>query len=162
MKSFSSAVPDVRAKESLARLNAALTSLIADIHFDYTLALQAIAEGVEGIRFNPGNIGSEESGESPGRCCRSKKCRHPDWELMHGSLKETCEKYGSPTPQAMVDSALRHVGYLKIRLYQSENFPQGLRCFSHGGSAIPAIAQQVDYPLHIGVTEAGTRERRHG
>ncbi|MDY0093945.1 MAG: flavodoxin-dependent (E)-4-hydroxy-3-methylbut-2-enyl-diphosphate synthase [Candidatus Vecturithrix sp.] len=152
-----SAVPDIRAAESLGPIKRSIDiPLIADIHFDYTLALQAIAEGVEGIRFNPGNIGSEDRVKAlvDAAGARNVAIRIG---VNAGSLeRDVFEKYGSPTPQAMVDSALRHVellekfGFtnLKISLKASDVF--------RTVEAYRLIAQQVDYPLHIGVTEAGT------
>lgn len=152
-----SAVPDKQAAQSLGAIKRSIAiPLVADIHFDYTLALTAIHEGVDAIRFNPGNIGSED---------RVKALVDAAGEqnipirigVNGGSLeKDVLEKYGSPTPEAMVESALRHVellekfGFTKIKIsLKASDVPRTV-------AAYRLIAQKMDYPLHIGVTEAGT------
>lgn len=129
--------------------------LIADIHFDYRLALTALKQGVQGLRINPGNIGA----------------RHRIMEVVHaardcgasirigvnaGSLeKELLARYGEPSPQGMVDSAMGH-----IRILEEMDFHQikvSLKASSVGMTvaAYRLLASQVDYPLHLGITEAG-------
>ena len=152
-----SAAPDMKAAQSLGAIKRSIDiPLVADIHFDYKLALKAIEEGVDAIRFNPGNIGSED---------RVKALVDAAGEnnvsirigVNGGSLeKDLLEKYGSPTPEAMVESALRHVhllekfGFTNMKLsLKASDVPRTV-------AAYRLISQTVDYPLHIGVTEAGT------
>lgn len=152
-----SAVPDLQAAKSLGPIKRSIAiPLIADIHFDYTLALEAIEQGVDAIRFNPGNIGSEDCVKAlvDAAGARNVSIRIG---VNGGSLeKDLLEKYGSPTPEALVASALRHVellekfGFTNLKIsLKASDVPRTV-------AAYRLIAQQVDYPLHIGVTEAGT------
>ena len=152
-----SAVPDMQAAEALGAIKRSITiPLVADIHFDYRLALKAIEQGVDAIRFNPGNIGSEDRVKAVVDAAgeRSIPIRIG---VNAGSLeKELLQKFGSPCAEAMVESALRHVELLekfdftdiKISLKASD-VPRTVEAYR-------LIAQKVDYPLHVGVTEAGT------
>jgi (E)-4-hydroxy-3-methylbut-2-enyl-diphosphate synthase len=152
-----SAVPDMQAAESLGAIKQSINiPLVADVHFDYRLALKAIEEGVDAIRFNPGNIGSEDRVKVLVDAAGSKRIPIRIG-VNGGSLeKDLLEKYGSPTPEAMVESALRHVELLekfgftdmKISLKASD-VPRTL-------DAYRLIAKKVEYPLHVGITEAGT------
>ena len=150
------AVPDREAGENLGAIKKAITiPLVADIHFDYRLALLALEQGVDGLRLNPGNIGSRE------RIARVvKKAKERSVPIRvgvnAGSLeKKVLKKYGSATAEALVESALNHV-----RLLEDEGF--GLIKISIKASdplstiaAYRKISSETDYPLHIGVTEAG-------
>jgi (E)-4-hydroxy-3-methylbut-2-enyl-diphosphate synthase len=152
-----SAVPDKQAAQSLGAIKRSINiPFVADIHFDYKLALIAIREGVDAIRFNPGNIGSED---------RVKVLVDAAGEqdipirigVNGGSLeKDLLEKYGSPTPEAMVESALRHVELLEKFGFTNMKISLKASDVSRTVAAYRLIAQKVDYPLHIGVTEAGT------
>ena len=123
-----------------------------------TLALEAAEQGIDKIRINPGNIGAPERVEAVAKACRE---RHIPIRVgvNGGSLeKELLAKYGGPTPEAMVESALGHIRLLE--LYGFENI-----CVSLKASSVPAtmgayrlMAERYDYPLHLGVTEAGTRD----
>lgn len=130
--------------------------LIADIHFDYRLAIKAIEKGVDGLRLNPGNIGSKERVKEVVKAALE---RHIPIRIgiNAGSLeKDILEKYGHPTPEGMVKSALRHIRILeeldffdiKVSLKASDTWKTV--------KAYRLLAKKVDYPFHIGITEAGT------
>ncbi len=152
-----SAVPDMQAAQCLGAIKQSIDiPLIADIHFDYKLALQAIAEGVDAIRFNPGNIGSEDRVKALVDAAGANNIAIRIG-VNAGSLeKDLLKKYGSPTPEAMVVSALRHVELLEkfdfVNLKISLKASDVLRTVE----AYRLIVKKVDYPLHIGITEAGT------
>src|SRR3990172_3631615 len=146
------AVPDEEAAAVLSTIRAQIRiPLIADIHFNYRLALQALEQGGEGLRLNPGNIGARWEGGGGERQIRIRI------GVNAGSLeKELLAKHGKPTPEAMVESALKH-----IRILEDLDYPEikvSLKA-SHPALMIAAyrlLAEQVDYPFHLGVTEAGT------
>ncbi len=153
------AVPDLEAARAIGTLKAGgPLPLVADIHFDYRLALAAAEQGVDKIRINPGNIGSPRRVEAVAKTCKER--RIPIRVGVNGGSleKELLDKYGGPTPEAMVESALGHIRLLE--LYGFENI-----CVSLKASSVPAtmgayrlMAERYDYPLHLGVTEAGTRD----
>ena len=151
------AVPDEKAAAALREIKKqAPGPLIADIHFDHRLALAALKAGADGLRINPGNIGGRKAIEKVIR--EAKERRVPiRIGVNAGSLKrEILKKYGHPTPQAMVESALEH-----IRLFESLGFEQ-IKISLKSSNVLSTImahellSRQVDYPLHLGVTEAGT------
>ncbi len=151
------AVPDREAAAALpAILKEASIPLVADIHFDHRLALEAIKAGVAGLRINPGNIGGKDKVEEVVKAA-SERGISIRIGVNAGSLeKEMVERYGGITAGAMAESALRHVDILsklnfcdiKISL-KSSNVPLMV-------DAYRLLGAQVDYPFHIGVTEAGT------
>lgn len=130
--------------------------LVADIHFDYRLALGAVERGIDKIRINPGNIGSDSRVKAVADACRLKNIPIRIG-VNSGSLeKEILAKYGSPTPEAMVESALYHAALLEkfdfgdiVISIKSSNVVSMI-------SAYELAADKCDYPLHLGVTEAGT------
>lgn len=153
------AVPDLAAARAIGALKAGSpVPLVADIHFDYRLALEAAEQGIDKIRINPGNIGSPERVRVVADACKERGIPIRIG-VNGGSLeKELLAKYGGPTPQALVDSALGHARLL-------EQFDFHDICISMKCSNVPAtmrayqlMAEQYDYPLHLGVTEAGTPE----
>lgn len=151
------AVPDQRAAEALASIKSQIhIPLIADIHFDYKLALRAIEQGVDGLRINPGNIGGKDRVE---RVVKATKGRGIPMRIgvNSGSLeRDLLEKYGYPTAEAMVESALRHIRILEEMDFYDMKI--SLKA-SHVGLAVEAyrlFSQKSDYPLHLGITEAGT------
>jgi (E)-4-hydroxy-3-methylbut-2-enyl-diphosphate synthase len=151
------AVPDQAAAEALLAIRQACPiPLIADIHFDHKLALASLSAGVDGLRINPGNIGDHGKVREVVAACRERQVPIRIG-VNAGSLeKELLHKYGHPTAEAMVESALGH-----IRLLEEFNFDQikvSLKASDvrRTVTAYRLLAQQVDYPLHIGVTEAGT------
>lgn len=151
------AVPDQAAAEALAEIRAGISiPLIADIHFDHQLALSALAAGVEGLRLNPGNIGARWKVEEVVAACAERRVPIRIG-VNAGSLeKELLAKHGHPTAAAMVESALGH-----IRLLEELNYPEikvSLKASDvrRTVAAYRLLAEQVDYPLHVGITEAGT------
>lgn len=136
--------------------NAVNVPIVADIHFDYRIALACVERGVDKIRINPGNIGSEDGIKAVADACRAKNIPIRIG-VNSGSLeKRLLEKYGSPTPEALVESALEHVGLLNK--YDFDDIVISIKS-SNVKLMIAAyrlLAQKTDYPLHLGVTEAGT------
>jgi (E)-4-hydroxy-3-methylbut-2-enyl-diphosphate synthase len=136
--------------------NAVDVPVVADIHFDWRIALACVEAGADKIRLNPGNIGGEERVKAVAVACRRKGVPIRIG-VNAGSLeKDLLEKYGGPAPEALVESALRHV-----RLLERQDF--GDIVISIKSSHVPAmvaayrlLAARCGYPLHLGVTEAGT------
>jgi len=151
------AVPDEEAALALSAIRRECPlPLIADIHFDYRLALVALASGVDGLRLNPGNIGERWKVEEVVRACaeRSVPIRIG---VNGGSLeKELLEKYGHPTAEAMAESALGHIRILEDLGYREIKVSLKASDIRRTVEAYRLLAKQVDYPLHIGITEAGT------
>ena len=153
------AVPTPEAARAIGQIKKAIhIPLVADIHFDYRLALQCAAEGVDKIRINPGNIGSQERVRAVAEACR----RHHipiRIGVNGGSLeKPLLEQYGGVTAQALVDSAMGHVRLLNDCGF--DDICLSVKC-SHVPTNMQAytlLSRQTDYPLHLGVTEAGTPE----
>ena len=153
------AVPTPEAARAIGQIKKAIhIPLVADIHFDYRLALQCAAEGVDKIRINPGNIGSQERVQAVAEACR----RHYipiRIGVNGGSLeKPLLEQYGGVTAQALVDSAMGHVRLLNDCGF--DDICLSVKC-SHVPTNMQAytlLSRQTDYPLHLGVTEAGTPE----
>ena len=150
-------VPTMEAAQALSTIRDAISiPLVADIHFDYRLALEAAARGADKIRINPGNIGGEDRVKAVVDACRAHRVPIRIG-VNGGSLeKELLAKYGRVTPEALVESALRHV-----RLLEKFDFTDV--CISVKSSDVPLniqayrlLHETVDYPLHLGVTEAGT------
>ncbi len=151
------AVPDEAAAAALASICVqSQIPMIADIHFDYRLALMSLEAGVAGLRLNPGNIGERWKVEEVVRACaeRSVPIRIG---VNSGSLeKELLEQYGHPTAEAMVASALGHIRILEDLNYRDIKVSLKSSDVRRTVAAYRLLAEQVDYPLHIGVTEAGT------
>jgi (E)-4-hydroxy-3-methylbut-2-enyl-diphosphate synthase len=151
------AVPDEMAVEQLSRIRQAIhIPLVADIHFDHRLALGALRAGVDGLRLNPGNIGGADRVRKVVKAARDRRVPIRIG-VNSGSLeKELLAQYGRPAPEAMVASALRH-----IRLLEDHNFDL-IKVSLKSSDVLDTIrayrllAAQVDYPLHLGITEAGT------
>ncbi len=130
--------------------------LVADIHFDYRLALESVAAGVDKIRLNPGNIGDDSRVKEVAEACKARQIPIRIG-VNAGSLeKEILAKYGRPTPEALCESALYHVRLLNrydfddiVISIKSSNVPMM-------AAAYRRMAELCDYPLHLGVTEAGT------
>ncbi len=153
------AVPTMEAARAVGQIKKAIhIPLVADIHFDYQLALRCAAEGVDKIRINPGNIGAQERVRAVAEACRD---HHIPIRIgvNGGSLeKPLLEKYGGVTAQALVDSAMGHVRLLNDCGF--DDICLSVKC-SHvptNMAAYTLLSQQTDYPLHLGVTEAGTPE----
>ena len=145
---------DVRIVEAIK--NAVDIPFVADIHFDYRIALACVEAGADKIRINPGNIGSDENVRAVARACNAKNIPIRIG-VNAGSLeKEILARYGAPTPESMVESAMYHVRLLEkhdfnniVISIKSSNVPRMM-------AAYRLLSQQCDYPLHVGVTEAGT------
>ena len=151
------AIPDMEAAKAVSAIKEQVSvPLVADIHFDYRLALEAAARGIDKIRINPGNIGGEENVKAVAEAC---KARHIPIRIgvNAGSLeKRLVEKFGHPCPEAMVESAQGHVELLN-------KFGFDDICLSLKTSSVPLTiasyrlaAETFPYPLHLGVTETGT------
>ncbi|MBN1958685.1 MAG: flavodoxin-dependent (E)-4-hydroxy-3-methylbut-2-enyl-diphosphate synthase [Desulfuromonadales bacterium] len=151
------AVPDQQAAQTLGRIRRGCDiPLIADIHFDYQLALTAIDQGVDGLRLNPGNIGERWKVEEVVRAC-SERGVPIRIGVNAGSLeRELLQKYGHPTAEAMVESALGHIHILEELNYREIKVSLKASDIARTVEAYRLLANQVDYPLHIGITEAGT------
>jgi len=151
------AVPNEQAAVAFKEIKKrGLAPLIADIHFDHRLALAALNAGADGLRINPGNIGGRKAVE---KIIREAKARNVPIRIgvNAGSLqKEILKRHGHPTPDAMVESAMEHV-----RLFEGLGFDQIKISLKSSNvlstvKAYELLSRQVDYPLHLGVTEAGT------
>lgn len=130
--------------------------LVADIHFDYKLALESVAAGIDKIRINPGNIGDDSRVKAVADACRTHGIPIRIG-VNSGSLeRHILAKYGSPTPEALVESALYHVSLLER--FDFDDIVISLKASSVDSTvrAYELMAQQCSYPLHLGVTEAGT------
>ena len=151
------AVPDAQAAEALREICAASPlPVVADIHFDYRLALASIEAGVDKIRLNPGNIGGADRVQAVVQAAKARKLPIRIGVNSGSVEKHILEKFGAPTPEAMVESALYHVGLLRDCDFDDI-------CISIKSSSVPYTMQayllaseKTDYPLHLGVTEAGT------
>jgi (E)-4-hydroxy-3-methylbut-2-enyl-diphosphate synthase len=154
------AVPSVQAADAIARIRKRIRiPLIADIHFDYRLAIRSMDNGADKIRINPGNIGSRERVLAVLK--KAGECRIPvRIGVNSGSLeKELLGQYGGVTAEALSESAMRH-----IRICEDAGFSD--LCISVKSSHVPLmirtnrlLSAQMDYPIHLGVTEAGTRNQ---
>lgn len=151
------AVPDMAAAEALGEIKRRIhIPLVADIHFDYRLALKAIEMGIDKLRINPGNIGGEDRVKAVVEAAKVKNIPIRIG-VNSGSLeKDILEKYGEVTPEGLVESAMRHVKILeKLDFYdivisiKASNVPFSLRTYS-------LLSEEVDYPIHLGITESGT------
>jgi len=151
------AVPNIKSASVIGEIKANISiPLVADIHFDYRLALKAIEQGIDKLRINPGNIGDKEKIKMVVESAM-KNGVPIRIGVNSGSLeKDLLEKYGHATPEAMVESAMRHVkileefGFYDIVISLKASDP--LRTIE----TYRLISDRVDYPLHLGVTEAGT------
>ncbi len=153
------AVPDEESARAIEKIKAnTKLPIVADIHFDYKLALICIENGIDKIRINPGNIGSEERAGMVAKAAREKKIPIRIG-VNGGSLeKELLAKYGGATPEAMLESAKRHIEILNK--YDFDDIVISLKASSVKKTieAYRLASQAFDYPLHLGVTEAGTSE----
>ncbi len=151
------AVPDMTAAHALGEIcEKSPIPVVADIHFDYRLALESIAAGVQKVRINPGNIGSDDRVKAVVDAARAKNIPIRIGVNSGSVEKEILAKYGSPTPEALVESALYHASLL-------EKFDFTDICLSMKSSSVPytmkayqLASEKTEYPLHLGVTEAGT------
>lgn len=151
------AVPTMEAAKAISEIKKQVSiPIVADIHFDYKLAIAAVENGADKIRINPGNIGSEDRIKAVVDTCREKNIPIRVG-VNSGSLeKNLLEKYGGVTPEALVESALDKVGIIEKMGYEniviSIKSSDVLNCIK----AHELISKQTDYPLHVGITESGT------
>ena len=151
------AVPDEQAAQALRELCAhSPLPVVADIHFDYRLALESIEAGVDKIRLNPGNIGGEDRVQAVVQAAKARRIPIRIGVNSGSVEKSILAQYGGPTPEALVASALYHASLL-------EKFDYTDICLSMKSSSVPytmkaylLASEKTDYPLHLGVTEAGT------
>ena len=151
------AVPDMEAAKNLGNILRQVTvPLVADIHFDYKLALEAIRQGIHALRLNPGNIGGEEKVKAVVEA--AKEAGIPiRIGVNAGSLdKKLLKKYGGVTPEALVESAMEHVRILEALDFHDMKISLKAHDVPLTIAAYRLMSQTVDYPLHLGITEAGT------
>jgi len=151
------AVPDMEAAIAVGKIKEQISiPLVADIHFDYRLALEVMRQGVDKVRINPGNIGDEEKVKAVVEMAKTKNIPIRIG-VNSGSLeKELLSKYGHVTPEALVESALNHVKILEkfdfhniIISIKASGVPMSIETYS-------LLSKLCDYPIHVGITEAGT------
>lgn len=151
------AVPDEAAAMAVDRIKEQITiPLIADIHFNYKLAIMCAERGIDALRINPGNIGGEERVKAVAEACRQKRIPIRIG-VNGGSLEKSLRaKYGGVTAEALVESAMGHVKLLNR--YDFDDICISVKCSDVPLTmrAYTLLSQQTDYPLHLGVTEAGT------
>ncbi len=151
------AVPDMTAAKAIGEIKKRISiPLVADIHFDYKLALKVMDLGVDKVRINPGNIGEESRIQAVVEKAKQKQIPIRIG-VNSGSLeKDLIQKYGGVTPEGLVESALRHIRILeKYQFYdivvsiKASNVPFSVQAYT-------LLSEKVDYPIHVGITEAGT------
>lgn len=151
------AVPDMEAAKNIGAIKKNVNiPVIADIHFDHRLAIEAIDQGIDGVRINPGNIGSIDKVKMVVNKCKEKNLKIRIG-VNGGSLeKELLEKYGSATAEALVESALGHVKILEDLDFYNIVISLKSSDIYKTIEAYELISKKVDYPLHIGITESGS------
>ncbi|SCH52088.1 flavodoxin-dependent (E)-4-hydroxy-3-methylbut-2-enyl-diphosphate synthase [Romboutsia sp. 1001713B170207_170306_H8] len=151
------AVPDMEAAKNIGKIKSGVNiPVIADIHFDHRLAIEAIEQGVDGVRINPGNIGSIDKVKAVVEKCKERNLKIRIG-VNGGSLeKELLEKYGSATAEALVESALGHVKILEDLDFHNIVISLKSSDIYKTLDAYELISEKVDYPLHIGITESGS------
>ena len=153
-------VPTLKAAETIPYLkeNGVCIPIVADIHFDYRIAIRCAELGVDKIRINPGNIGSDDRVKAVADICKERKIPIRIG-INSGSLqKDILEKYGSPTPKALCESAFRHIALLEK--YEFKDIVVSIKA-SNVPSMIKVnklLAERCPYNIHLGVTEAGSEE----
>ncbi len=151
------AVPDTEAAEAVKQIKAGIhIPLVVDIHFDYRLALECIKNGADKVRINPGNIGSRERVKEVADAAKAAGVPIRIGVNSGSMQKDILQKYGSPTAEALVESAMRHVEILDdvnfsdvVVSIKTSNVPETVKAYR-------LFRSRSDIPLHIGVTEAGT------
>ena len=154
-------VPDVEAADTISYLkeNGVLIPIVADIHFDYRVALRCAEVGVDKIRINPGNIGDDDRVRAVCEACKQRNIPIRIG-VNGGSLeKEILAKYGSPTPEALCESAMYHISLLEKFGFYDTVVSMKISDPYKMIEANRLLADRCDYPLHLGVTEAGGKER---
>lgn len=151
------AIPNMDAVKLIPALKEAVSvPIVADIHFDYRLALESVAAGIDKIRINPGNIGSDDRVKAVADACKAKNIPIRIGVNSGSVEKEILAKYGSPTPEALVESAMYHASLLEKFDFNDIVLSMKSSTVSSMIKAYELAAERCDYPLHLGVTEAGT------
>jgi (E)-4-hydroxy-3-methylbut-2-enyl-diphosphate synthase len=151
------AVPDETAAHTLREIRRGTSMpLIADIHFDHRLALIAVEAGVDGLRLNPGNIGGRERVEAVVKAARERNVPIRIGVNAGSIEKDILEKYGGSPAEALVESAMRHVAILESLDYHEIKISVKASDVRRTVEAYRLLAKRTQYPLHLGVTEAGT------
>ncbi len=150
------AVPDMEAAQCLGKIKAeSPIPVIADIHFDYKLALEALRQGVDGLRINPGNIGAKWKIKEVVEAARDRKVPIRIG-VNAGSLeRDILERYGHPTPEALVESARRNIELLEDLDYREIKVSLKSSGVMDTVAAYRLFSERFDYPLHVGISEAG-------
>ena len=151
------AIPDMDAVKLIPALKEAVSApIVADIHFDYRLAIEAVAAGVDKVRINPGNIGSDDRVKAVVDACKARNIPIRIGVNSGSVEKEILAKYGAPTSEAMAESAMYHASLLEkfdfndiVISIKSSSVENMIRAYE-------IVAEKCSYPLHLGVTEAGT------
>lgn len=151
------AVPDMESAKKIGEIKKQIKiPLVADIHFQYLLAIEAIKQGVDKVRINPGNIGGEDKVEAVVKACKNKNIPIRVGINMGSLERDLYAKYGQyGIPRVMIESATRHIGILeKLKFH---NIIVSLKCSDCriARDAYKMFAERFDYPLHVGITEAG-------
>ncbi len=151
------AVPDRQAAEALARIKKNISiPLVADIHFDHRLAIISMMSGVDKLRINPGNIGQKDHIEEVVRVARERGIPIRIG-VNSGSLeRDILKKYGGVSPKAMVESALKHIGILESLDFDMIVLSIKASDIERTVESYRLLSERVSYPLHIGITEAGS------
>lgn len=153
------AIPDMDAVRLIPAIKEQVDiPLVADIHFDYRLAIESVAAGVDKIRINPGNIGDDARVKLVADACRSRSVPIRIGVNSGSVEKNILEKYGHPTAEALCESAMYHASLLEK--FDFEDIVLSLKSsdVKTMGDAYRLIAKKCDYPLHLGVTETGTKK----
>jgi (E)-4-hydroxy-3-methylbut-2-enyl-diphosphate synthase len=150
-------VQDMDAAHALGAIKKrAKLPIVADIHFDHRLALEALSQGVDGLRLNPGNVGTRKKVQEVTRAALERNVPIRIG-VNSGSVEKTLlTKYGGPTPEAMVESALAHVAILEKENFDLIKISLKASDVSRTVQAYKLLSERVNYPLHVGITEAGT------
>ncbi|MBQ2963273.1 MAG: flavodoxin-dependent (E)-4-hydroxy-3-methylbut-2-enyl-diphosphate synthase [Clostridia bacterium] len=152
------AVPDMKAVRLIGELkNNISIPVVADIHFDYKLALECVSAGVDKIRINPGNIGSEDRVKAVADACKNAGVPIRIGVNSGSVEKELLKKFGGPTPEAMAESAMYHASLLEKFDFNDIVISIKSSSVCNTVRAYETVAQMCSYPLHLGVTEAGTK-----
>lgn len=150
------AVPDMAAAKVIGEIKKGISiPLIADIHFDYKLALECVKQGIDKIRINPGNIGSDEKVKAVVDACKEKGIPIRIGVNI-GSLERNLEEKYGRTAKAMVESALHHIRILEKHDFHDIVISLKASDVTRTVEAYRLLSKEVDYPLHLGITEAGT------
>ena len=153
------AIPTMESVKTIYKIKETVDiPLVADIHFDYKLALESCEAGIDKIRINPGNIGSDDRVEAVAKKCGARNIPIRIGVNSGSVEKDILSKYGSPCPEALVESAFYHINLL--RRYDFDDIVVSIKSSDVQNTikSYRLIAEKCNYPLHIGVTEAGTKE----